>query len=61
MLCEKESITEENETEDVQNSGLKASNQGVIFLPALLRDDCCTRLFDRRELSVPVTALQQLH
>lgn len=32
MLCEKESVTEENETKDVQNSGLKASNQGVIFI-----------------------------
>lgn len=36
MLCEKQSVTEEKETKDVQNSGLKTSNQGVIFTQATL-------------------------
>lgn len=36
MLCVKEFITEENEAMDVQNTGLKASNQGVILTQAPL-------------------------
>lgn len=60
MLRDWESITE-NETRNVQNSGLKALKLGIIFIQATLSCFVVNAVQDCEmcELSVPVTALQE--